>query len=520
MPMTRTSSLRARGRRGGWATALVVSVALVVAGCTHTHETKPTPVSPHPQATAAPTTPDALAKFYDQKLDWKKCDQGECATLQVPLDYADPTGQTIGLAMARQTATGSTRIGSLLLNPGGPGVSGVSFLPDIKPYISESVRKAYDLVSFDPRGVQRSAPVDCVDAPQLDQLLATDYDYSTDAGVQSAINAWGQFAKGCQNRMGAELGHIDTQTTARDMDVMRAVLGDDALTYLGFSYGTDLGATYAAMFPGRVGRMVLDGPLPPNLPADDLAVGQAQGFEQELRAYVQDCQGGKSCPLTGDVQHGLDQIQGLLDHARANPLPTGTSRRLTASLAFTGIAQALYAPSFWSALTTALRNAIEHGNGNVLLQLADLYSDRQSDGTYATNTMQAFTAISCADDHGNSDLTAMRAQAAEIAKVAPTVGTYFSYSAAACAQWPVPAATPLPSYSAKGAAPILVVGTTGDPATPYDWAQKMAALLDSAELLTYVGNGHTAYGRSNACVQGAVDTYLLQGTMPASGTRC
>lgn len=513
MPMSRPSA----ARTGVVAGLLAAVLALV--GCTSGgHTVAPSPI-PTPTTSAAAPSAD-LARFYEQQITWKKCDEGSCGTIEVPLDYANPTGKTINVAVAREAATGKHRLGSLLMNPGGPGVSGVDFLKDVVSVVPKQVRAAYDLVSFDPRGVQRSAPVSCVDAEQLDSLIGDDVDTTTAAGRAEYEAAWQSFAEGCDARMGAELGHIDTQSAARDMDVLRAVLGDPSLAYLGFSYGTNLGATYAELFPQRVGRMVLDGAMPPDLTSNEITLGQAQGFEEELRAYIEDCQGGKGCPLTGDVQHGLDQITALLDRARANPLPTGSSRHLTASLAYNGIAQALYTTNFWPTLTKGLSEALTQGTGRILLALADFYADREADGTYSTNTMQAFPAISCVDQVSDASPAAMAAQAAALQKVAPTVARYFSYGALSCKHWPVPAVGPLPSYAAQGAAPILVVGTTGDPATPYAWAQHLAEELSSGQLLTYVGNGHTAYLSSNSCVNDAVDAYLLTGAMPAKGKRC
>lgn len=497
-------------------TGAVVAV-LVVAGCAPAKDQAHVPTSAA-TSSGAPT-PD-LAPFYDQVLEWSSCAQGECATATVPLDYADPTGASIGIALARQRATGGEALGSLLVNPGGPGVSGVDFLAQAASTVSEDVQRQFDLVAFDPRGVQRSSPVACVDGPQLDEVVSFDADYSTDEGIQEAADVFGELGAACLERTGAALGHVDTVSAARDLDVLRAALGDDALTYLGYSYGTQLGATYAALFPERVGRLVLDGALDPTLTSDELAEGQAVGFENALRAYVADCLAGTSCPLDGSVDEGMQQVRDLLDLAVADPLPTGTDRRLTGSLAFYGIAMPLYAQQLWPYLTQGLTAAIEGGDGSVLLQLADAYFDRQPDGTYATNSTEAFWAIGCVDDRQSADPDEMRAQAERIEAAAPTVGSFFSYGGVVCAQWPVPLVGGLDDYSAQGAAPILVVGTTNDPATPYAWAEKLATTLSSASLLTYEGEGHTAYGSSNDCVADAVDGYLLSGTMPPEGTRC
>jgi len=506
-------------RRSSALTALaaLVVAALVLAGCAPAKNQADVPTG-SPSSTAAPT-PD-LARFYDQQLEWTSCDSGQCATLTVPVDYADPTGATISLALARQTATGGDRIGSLLINPGGPGVSGIDSLAGLAERIGADVRKQYDVVAFDPRGVQRSEPVRCADGPELDELFAFDPDYSTDAGIQHVIDVYGEFGKECSNRTGPLLGHVDTESAARDMDVMRAALGDDQLHYLGYSYGTQLGAVYAAIFPEKVGRLVLDGALDPTLTPGEVSKGQAIGIESALRAYVTDCQAGKGCPLSGDVDHGLGQIRELFDEAKANPLPTGTDRDLTQSLAFYGVAVTLYSQSLWPLLTQALKPALQDGDGAMLLQLADSYFDRQDDGTYSSNANEAFFAVHCADGRDSADFDDMRAQAADIEAAAPTVGQFLTFSGTTCAQWPTPVVAPLPSYAAEGAAPILVIGTTNDPATPYVWAQKLADTLSSGELLTYEGEGHTAYGASNDCIGGAVDSYFLTGTMPAEGTTC
>jgi pimeloyl-ACP methyl ester carboxylesterase len=501
-----------------------VAVGLAIQGAT--------PDAPGARPTPSPTTPppatvieapsQELAELYSQRIDWQPCetdDDHDCGFLTVPVDYADPQGETIDLALLRIPAKGS-RVGSLVVNPGGPGARGTSYAAAGRQVFREPLLDGFDVVGFDPRGVGASAPVDCLSDAELDAYLGGDPTPDTAQERSTYRTSVLSFGEKCVAGSGPVVGHVTTTEAARDMDVLRAALGEERLSYFGASYGTKLGATYAELFPQRVGRLVLDGAMPPSLTSDEITLGQAQGFEHELRAYVEDCQGGKGCPLTGDVQHGLDQITSLLDHARADPLSTGTNRRLTAQLAYTGIGQALYSTKLWATLTKGLSDAIRQGNGRVLLALADFYADRDADGTYSTNTMQAFPAISCLDLPSDASPSAMAAQAAELAKVAPTVAPYFSYGALSCKHWPVPAVDPLPSFAAEGAAPILVVGTTGDPATPYEWAQRLADDLSSGHLLTYEGNGHTAYLGGSSCVDGAVDAYLLTGELPAAGKRC
>lgn len=494
-----------------------VLVLLVLAGCSGAkHQAEVTPPS---SPTGTEDVPAELASFYEQQLEWTECGEFDCATAQVPIDYADPEAGSVGLALKRYAATGGDPIGSVLINPGGPGVSGVDFVEVAPERFGKDLVREYDIVGFDPRGAARSEPIECVDDPQMDALVSTDFDYATDEGIQEAKDAYGEFGAGCEERSGELLAHVDTISVARDLDVLRAALGDETLAYMGFSYGTELGATYAELFPQRVGRLVLDGALDPTLSNEELNVGQAAGFESALRAYIADCQAGRDCPLSGDLDDGLGQVSDLLERATRTPLPTGTDRRLTGQLAFTGIAQALYDNEFWPYLTQALTAALRENDGSVLLAFADIYNGREPDGTF-DSILPTFWSVGCLDGPSDPDVAVMRAEAKEIEEVAPTVGLYFSYSGKVCAQWPVPPVGDLDSYDAEGAPPILVIGTTNDPATPYAWAESLASTLSSGELLTYEGEGHTAYGRSNDCIIEAVDAFMLAGTVPAEGTRC
>lgn len=500
--------------------AVALVLVLVLAACVPAKEQSSATVAPETTGEATTAPPEELAAYYGQELAWSECAEAEeCATLRVPIDYADPSGGDIELALARYRGS-DERIGSLVLNPGGPGSSGVDFLSYAHSIVSPAVTEAYDLVAFDPRGVQRSQPILCIDAPEMDELLAWDPDYSTPEGIQQAVDRFAQFSQDCLDRTGPQFGHADTVSAARDIDILRAALGDDTLHYLGYSYGTQLGATYASLFPERAGRLVLDGAVDPTLSAEELTLGQAGGFESALRAYVTDCQAGADCPLTGSLEDGLQQVRDLLDRARADPLPTGTDRRLTQSLAFSGVAVALYSEDYWPYLSDALALALQANDGSGLLVLADLYNDREEDGTFSSNSREAFWGIGCLDDRISADPDDMADLADQLVAEAPTVGSFFAYGGTLCADWAVPEVGGLDDYTAEGAAPILVIGTTNDPATPYHWAQSLAKTLESGTLLTYEGEGHTAYGRSNACVAEAVDGFLLDGLVPPDGTTC
>lgn len=535
MLIRRSSSVSLSRRPGrGAARASAVGLALVLlAGCsgddtpvvTRTGTDAPTsdttePGTPNPGPLVPDGIDEALVPFYSQQIAWQACGDRECATVEAPLDWADAGAGSTRLALERAVAEGEAQ-GSLLINPGGPGASGIDFLDYGVSLISPEVREQFHVVGFDPRGVAASDGVACLDDAAKDAALSKDYDYSSPEGLAELEADATAYGEACLEKTGELLGHVDTQSAAKDMDLIRALVGDEKLNYLGYSYGTQLGAAYAGQFPDRVGRLVLDGAVDITLDADESSLQQAQGFERALRAYVTDCQENEdSCPLTGSVDDGLAQIKALVDAAYENPLPTDSGRELTQTLAFYGIAVTLYNDSSWPMLTDALAGAIGEGDGTYLLYLADVYNDRQADGTFASNSSEAFRAIGCLDGRGNSDPAHMAAEAERIREAAPTLGESFGYGALLCKNWPVPAAEVTYDISAPGAAPIVVIGTTNDPATPYEWSQALAKTLESAVLVTWEGEGHTAYGRSNECITEAVDQYLLEGTVPQDGLQC
>ncbi len=463
--------------------------------------------------------PAGFERFYGQHLTWADCGAGvDCAKAIAPLSWQDPAAGEITLALKRKPASGD-RLGSLLVNPGGPGGSGTE-LVDWVP-VGRKVRAAYDVVGWDPRGVDTSTPVRCLDDKRKNVALAEDFDDDAAglAALSAAADAW---ADACKDKTGELLGHVDTQSAARDMDMLRAVLGDRKLTFLGYSYGTKLGAAYAGLFPKNVGRLVLDGAIDVTLTADEETEQQAVGFEQALRAFVKDCQAGSKCPLQGGLTAGLRQIRGLLNHAKDHPLRTSDrdGRRLTQTLAFYGIALTLYSDDSWPMLRNALGQALDQNDGTRLLALADLYNDRSADGGFTKNSAEAFRAVNCLDSRQNPDPAFMRAQRDRLVREAPTMGSAFAWGGLLCQNWPYPVVKQGYDEAAKGAAPIVVVGTTNDPATPYAGAQALAKLLDSGVLVTWEGEGHTAYGRSNSCISKAVDGYLVEGDVPKDGLVC
>ena len=517
----RSTTTQRRGSTGSVrrAVAAVGAAAVLLTGCS-TPVKNQAPVA-GATSSATPEAPEpGLEPFYSQPVEWTACGDFQCATVTVPIDYAEPAAGSAEVAIKRAPARSGEPMASLLVNPGGPGASGTEFLEYALPAISESVRDRFDVVGLDPRGVGASTAIRCLDDHAKDEMLSRDVDVATEAGRQEAAAAYRALGEACAANTGPLLAHVDTVSAARDLDVLRAVLGDETLHFLGYSYATFLGATYAGLFPERAGRMVLDGALDPSLERAEIGLGQAVGFENALRAYVQDCQAGDGCPLTGDLEDGLAQVRGLVDRAARSPLPTQAGRDVTGALAFTGIAYALYDDAAWPVLTEALTAAVRQEDGSLLLFLADQYNDRNEDGTFSSNTQEAFVAINCLDNASSPDLQTMEAEAAALREAAPTVGEFFAYGGLVCAQWPHPQTGTVGPISAEGAAPILVIGTTNDPATPYAWAEALADQLSSGVLLTYQGEGHTAYGRSNACIAEAVDGFLVEGTVPEDGTRC
>lgn len=490
-------------------------VLLAVAGCS----------GPSEDDQALPAPPQQLARFYSQQLDWQQCPNQQrvlCSTVEVPLDYAQPQGQTLRVAVSRLPAGDSRRrLGSLVLNPGGPGAGAVDMLPTLA-MMAQGVSRAasrYDLVAFDPRGVGRSQPVRCLDTAAQDRYLAADPTPDDPAEVAQLQRLNREFGQACLANVGALLGHVSTAEVARDMDILRAALGDKRLNYVGFSYGTFIGASYAEQFSLRVGRMVLDGAVDPAQDAWGFALGQTQGFEQALRAFVTDCLAlGAQCPLSGTVEQAQAQVAGLIAHIDAQPLPTGTDRPLTESLATIGIADALYTQQRWPTLREALRQAMTQGDGALLLKASDQYYHRSTSG-YTDNSVAAMSAVSCLDRAAGADPATVGARIPQFERASPTFGRYVAWGAIGCTQWPYPPTMAAAPVHAVGAAPILVVGTTGDPATPYAWAQSLAAQLDSGHLLTLVGEGHLALGSGNACIDDAVQNFLLRGVLPTND-RC
>lgn len=466
-----------------------------------------------------PPSPEGLERFYDQQLAWTECGSSECSELTVPLDYEDPDGETIEIAVLRVPARDrDDRLGQLVVNPGGPGASGIQLAQAGALAFGADISRSYDIVGFDPRGVGETEPITC-STEVLDEFLAFDPSPDTPAEVEEITGLIDSLGADCVEESGEITEHATTVETVRDMDVLRNAFGEPELDFFGYSYGTELGSTYATLFPDTVGRMVLDGAVGPNLDLEGNALGQATGFQIALDAYLEDCVSGGECPVGDTVEEGQRTISAIVEERDEDPLPTGSDRELTSGLAYTGVISALYVQQFWPALTEALAAALD-GDGEGLLGLADQYSTRGDDG-YATNLLSAFYMISCLDDEDSGvPASEVPSRFAEFEEVSPVFGRSFAYALSSCEDWPAQSDVVAPEITGAGAAPIVVIGTTRDPATPYFWAVDLAEALESGVLVTRDGDGHTGFNQGNECVDDAVRDYLLEGTVPEDDLEC
>ena len=504
--------------------AIAVVLGALAAGCSSDDSddgaTDSAPTDSSASASSADTSGSNTTGADTQATgdaDWSDCESFrnfECATLEVPLDYDDPEGETIELALIRLPADNpNARIGSLLVNPGGPGASGVEFLPSWGLGVDSQIRERFDLVGFDPRGVGGSHPLECMSDDDKDEYAAFDAAPEPDE-IEGIVDLGRGFAEACGAEYGDELAHFGTVDAARDMDRIREAVGDEKLTFLGLSYGTRLGSVYAELFPDKVRAMVLDGAMDPDPNATDFDANQADGFQQAFDAYVADCDADPTCEAGPDAAGLIDR---LFARVEDDPISaSGDDRVLTEGWMTSGVLTALYAKQLWPALSAGLREA-EQGDASLLLEIADLLAGRRPDGSW-DNLWEANAAVNCLDSAERPTPEQVETQAAALADVSPIFGPVVAWSGLQCSYWPV-AADPIPVAVATGAPPIVVIGTTRDPATPFVWAERMAATLASGVLLVRDGDGHTAYGES-PCIDQEVNAYLLGVRVPADKTFC
>ena len=449
------------------------------------------------------------ARYQQQELRWQPCGNGlSCTAVLAPLDYARPDGTAITVTMARRAATSEPRLGTLFINPGGPGGSGTSYVE----YFNPAGLEGYDIVGWDPRGVGYSTPVTCMGPAELDRFYAMDGSPDDQAEERARNEAVQGFGRSCLERSGTLLQHVSTVETVKDLELLRGLVGDDKINYFGSSYGTRIGALYAELYPQRVGRMVLDGSV--NLSGSD-TISQTEGFERALNNFASWC-AEQRCRLGDTKAAVLAQVESYLEALDQAPLPVG-DRTLTQQLGVEGVFHSMYGGErSWERLRDALVAAIFDRDGRALLMLGDRSNFRRDDGSY-DQINYSFPAVRCLD---SQDVSVRKKQQeyAKISKAAPVLGR-LGGADLTCVLWPVAPAPPPPSVDGAGARPVLVIGTTGDPATPYEYAVDMADRLESGVLITFEGEGHLAYGQSE-CVQELVQDYLARDRVPPDRSRC
>jgi pimeloyl-ACP methyl ester carboxylesterase len=518
------------------AVGAALAATALTAGCTastqgaHTASTTATSApsraagSPARSAALSPSAPGARAHFTGcahSGVDIGSASvpaglQIQCAMISVPLDYSRPNGRRIDVALVRIHKSESHPVGSLLMDPGGPGASGVQYAVSVAPEM-ETVLAHYDLVGFDPRGVGSSTPVRCENDAQEDKIVAASPDVRTAAGFARAKQLAAGFAHDCLAKYGAALAQFNTVQTAKDMELIRRALGDKQLNYLGFSYVTELGGQYAHLYPNRVGAMVLDGAIDPL--TDDLTsdANQLEGFEQAFGQFADWCAAHDPCKQLGNPR---SVVYELVATAQRKPIPSsvpGETRTATPAIVDLGVLYALYSQQLWPLLGQSLI-AARGGDARGLFQLADGYTER-TNGHY-TNVNDASTTIGCNDSKPGPSDAKIRATAAQWVKQYPMFGLSSAPALFSCQQWqPKRTVPPLPTARAS-AHTILVVGNLHDPATPYQSAKDLARILGNARLLSWDGEGHTSYLQGSSCIDQRVNAFLVQGTLPAPGTTC
>lgn len=505
------------------------------------HSAQATPV----EAASAAPVPAGLETFYTQKVDWKDCEDGKsfkCATVKVPLDYKDPSGQSIDLALKKLPASSGKPIASLMINPGGPGGSGIELVEGGEAAFSEDLRANFDIVGFDPRGVGASTPLTCLSAEEISQAVEAvaaggdaqaavgdDAEASQEDTAKASVEAGREAATTCEQNSPVPgiIDHMDTDSVARDLDVLRALAGDERLYYFGTSYGTFLGTRYAELFPANVGRMVLDSAQDPSIGLAQVGRDQSVAIENSFRSYVETCQSGKDCPLDGDVEAGMAQLRALFEKATKSPLPTDQDgKTVDGETIRQTMTELMYDDGTWESLTSALKQAIKDGKGTELAALAEKPSDETDPKAAAEAEVRklanqpAISAVDCLDYPVEGDEAQWDKEAAELRKETPTAGGAQALTPGLCKGWGRQSERTPAKASAPGAAPILILGITGDPATPYQWAESLASQLESGHLVTVKGNGHGAYIRTGECATSAVDAYLLRGELPEKGLTC
>lgn len=458
-----------------------------------------------PVAVEQPAPQPTQINYFEQEIDWEQCGDYECADILAPLDWEFPEFDSISLSLLRLNNPDSDRV--VFLNPGGPGVSATQWMRDRGAGIAtQSVINNFDLVTFDPRGVGESTAVSCPDPKLKDELLYGQAHSS--AQSQKLIAA---YVENCQQNSGAILEYVGTRNAARDLELIRSLLSLEKVNFIGYSYGTELAATYLALFPERVGRFVLDGAVDPTIGSRQATINQLQGFDRAFETYLLDCLDNE-CPLGSDLSTAKATVSSLIESVSESPVEVGP-RELTSSALVTGIIAALYQQSAWAILTNAFADLLVEDGGRMLF-LADFYNERESDGSYRGNLIDANIAINCADDRLSSNPDEVSSLNEEMLGLSEIFGESWQDGHLMCAEWPGAPPSEVLDFSVDSNSQPLVIGTTGDPATPFTQAESLSQILNGAVLLTYEGEGHTIFGQGVDCIDSQVDRYLLEGITP------
>ena len=485
--------------------------------------TQATDAAPATSAASTAAIPKALQSFYTQELSWTPCKEKlECASYEVPLDYAKPTGARITIQVARATATQDSH-GALVINPGGPGGSGIEYISEPMYAVSATARRNFDLVSFDPRGVGSSKPLWCFKGAKLDAFLELDPTPDTTKERAAVVAVGKSLAAACKAENAALMAHMSTVEIARDMDVLRAVLHEDHLRYIGKSWGSALGQVYAALFPSRVGEFVLDGAVDLRASRVQGAFDQGLGFEVAIDRFITWCIDQGSCPLGTSQTTAKQRLVKFFADLDRQPMPTKNAQRpLTEAEALTAVLGPMYVNQGgrdW--LLQGLTPAIEQQRGDALQEIYDWFVERSAKGVYANNANTAIYVVNCLDEF-DPGVTPAQAQklASDWAKQLPVMASTMAWSEVPCTGWPYRAGVDTSKLRINNVPPILVVSATYDPATPMKWGTAVAKQIPNAVLLTRVGDGHTSYGNGSLCIDQVVDDFLLSSKLPNAGKRC